>query len=155
MLNKSKWFYVLLIALISIGCHQVSTTVPAFSNGNQVNNSSMVRAGNEFNLGVNQVANLAGENLIVRFVGIESDSRCPTGSRCFWQGQVKATVSIGQNGEDLGEFTLIKGVGQSSSAIAPIAGYEIQLLDVSPYPRQNSQLDVADYVVTLTISPKS
>ena len=88
-------------------------------------------------------------------MGIESDSRCPTGSRCFWQGQVKATVSIEQNGENLGEFTVIKAVGQSSLAIAPIAGYEIKLLDVSPYPRQNSKPDVADYVVTLTISPKS
>lgn len=155
MLKKSKLFYVLLIALISIGCHQVSTTVPAFSNSNRVENSSLVHGGNEFNLEVNQIANLDGENLTVQFVGIESDSRCPTGLRCFWQGQVKATVSIGQNGEDLGKFTLIKAVGQSSSAIATVAGYEIKLLDVSPYPQQNSQPDVADYVVTLTISPKS
>ena len=155
MLKKSKLFYVLLVALISIGCHQISTTVPAFSNSNRVDNSSLVRAGNEFNLGVNQVANLAGENLTVKFVSIESDSRCPTGSRCFWQGQVKATVSIGQNGENLGEFTLIKAVGQSSLAIAAVAGYEIKLLDVSPYPQQNRKPDVADYVVTLTISPKS
>lgn len=155
MLTKSKLFYVLLVALISIGCHQVSTTVPAFSNSNRVDNSSMVRVGNEFDLGVNQVANFDSENLIVKFVGIESDSRCPTGSRCFWQGQVKATVSMEQSGENLGEFTLIKAVGQSSLAIATVAGYEIKLLDVSPYPRQNSKPDVADYVVTLTISPKS
>ena len=134
MLKKSKLFYILLITLISIGCHQVSTTVPAFSNSNRVENSSVVSPGNEFNLGVNQVANLAGESLTIKFVGIESDSRCPTGSRCFWQGQVKASITIEQNGEDLGGFTLIKGVGQSSSAIATVAGYKIKLLDVNPYP---------------------
>ena len=155
MLKKSKLFYILLITLISIGCHQVSTTVPAFSNSNRVENSSVVSPGNEFNLGVNQVANLAGESLTIKFVGIESDSRCPTGSRCFWQGQVKASITIEQNGEDLGGFTLIKAVGQSYSAIATVAGYEIKLLDVNPYPRQNSKPDVADYVVTLTIDPKS
>ena len=155
MLTKSKLFYVLLITLISIGCHQVSTTVPAFSNSNRVDNSSVVSPGNEFNLGVNQIVSLAGENLTVKFVGIESDSRCPRGSQCFWPGQVKASITIEQNGEDLGGFTLIKAVGQSYSAIATVAGYEIKLLDVNPYPRQNSKPDVADYVVTLTIDPKS
>lgn len=153
MWKKSKWFYVIMAAFLTIGCHQIAT-IPVFSNDNTPGNHPSVAVDREFKLKVDEVANLPQENLAIKFLRVEQDSRCPQGVQCFWPGQVKIAVSLVQDGEDLGEFILTKRPGQPDAAVFNANGYEFKLLKVNPYPQKNSKPDFADYLITLTVKPQ-
>lgn len=64
-----------------------------------------------------------------------SDSRCPKGVVCIWQGMAVATFNYRQ-GDQSGRFrlsTLVHNPIQMPNDTV-IAGYKIQLVNVFPYP---------------------
>lgn len=154
MWNKSKWFYVIMAALLTIGCHQIATTIPVFSNDNPPGKSPSVAVDREFKLKIDEVANFSQENLSIKFLRVEQDSRCPQGVQCFWQGQVKVALSFVQDGESLDEFILTKTPGQPDAAVFSSNGYDIKLLEANPYPQKNSRSDFANYVINLKVTPQ-
>lgn len=153
MWNKSKWFYVIMAAFLTIGCHQIAT-IPVFSNDNPSGNPPSVAIDKEFKLKVDEIANFPKKNLSIKFLRVEQDSRCPQGVQCFWQGQVKVALSFIQDGESLDEFILTKNPGQPDAAVFSSNGYDIKLLEANPYPQKNSKSDFANYVITLTVKPQ-
>ena len=153
MWNKSKWFYVIMAAFLTIGCHQIAT-IPVFSNDNPPGNPTSVAVDREFKLKVDEVVNFPKKNLAIKFLRVEQDSRCPQGVQCFWPGQVKVALSLMQNEENLDEFILTKIPGQPDAAVFSSNGYEIKLLEANPYPQKDSKSNFANYVINLKINPQ-
>lgn len=71
-----------------------------------------------------------------------NDSRCPTGLVYVWKGDVTAAFTLTKN-KKIRRFSLhINDKFQNDTLID---GITIKLLDISPYPTANQQIDSADY----------
>jgi hypothetical protein len=92
-----------------------------------------------------QSALFDAENLEVKFVGIDSDSRCPSDVACVWAGEVVVRLTVRKDGRT-------KELAIKSNASLPVEGWVVAVLDVLP-PRSSSQrIAPADYRVTLKVT---
>jgi hypothetical protein len=96
------------------------------------------------------------ENLLIRFQNV-TESRCPVGVQCFWEGQAEA------------EFLLIKpylGRGIAKPIVRPSVipgsdefqrladdalGYRLFLLELNPFPNVDHPTDIHDYIAILRV----
>ena len=81
-----------------------------------------------------------------------SDSRCPLGVQCVWEGQVAATVEVSRDelAPQVVELVLRSGLDAGAKAVA---GHRLRLLNVEPYPREGVTPERREYVATLEIEP--
>ena len=88
------------------------------------------------------------ENLEVKFVGIDSDSRCPSDVACVWAGEVivRLTVRKDRRTKELS----IKG-----NENLPVDGFVVSVLEVLPPPKSTQRIAPADYRVTLKVAQQS
>jgi hypothetical protein len=78
-----------------------------------------------------------------------SDSRCPTGVTCIWQGEAKVSVQTNSlSGSSTGNFVLSTYNNLSDTIEST---WSVKLLDVSPYPVYQQPTDSNKYVVRLVI----
>lgn len=128
---------------------------------NQVQADVNANLDTPFLLKQNQTAFLASENLMIRFLDIQSDSRCPIDVQCIWAGEAEARLGL-QLATDAGstglftEMLLVKGAGDDASVkvfkASKDASYSIKLIRVDPYPRSNTTKESRDYTITLSVS---
>ncbi len=121
--------------------------------------------GQEVTLDFGEQVVLVDGSLSLTFERVVDDSRCPTEVNCFWSGMVVVAVEAEANGHPaqtllLGGSTDSSGgamravPAQQAQPTASIAGYEVQLLAVTPYPAQvSSQSSAADYRIILRLLP--
>ncbi len=98
----------------------------------------------------------AGESIYVEhhamwlgFTGIVSESRCPLGVLCFWEGDAAVSVWAGNTPDDRREFVLHTHHGFPWQA--QYGSNRISLLLVEPYPVIEHGTDPSQYRVTLSI----
>ena len=92
-----------------------------------------------------QSAVFDAENLAVKFVGIDTDSRCPSDVACVWAGEVVVRLSVRKDSRT-------KELSIKATQSLPVDGYSVTVLDVLP-PRPSSQrIAPADYRVTLKVA---
>lgn len=102
--------------------------------------------GREYSLEVNKLYTSVDGQYSLKISEV-SDSRCPKGVQCIWQGEV--TVK--------GEWTVIgsKSPFEIHSVIAQSNkqpdGYTIQIVDAKPYPKYGTQSKPEDLIVTLLV----
>jgi hypothetical protein len=48
----------------------------------------------QFSLSLGQSIMIAGENLVIKFVEVISDGRCPKGAICIWPGEANCLTEI-------------------------------------------------------------
>jgi hypothetical protein len=108
------------------------------------------------------------DGLLLQLLALE-DSRCPLGVQCIWEGQVVATLDVARNDptesqnadepeksangavhSETVELLLRAGRDQRSEAVA---GYELLLTSVEPYPKDGVTTERAGHVVTIEIKP--
>jgi len=85
-------------------------------------------------------------NLSLTFDSVLSESRCPIGVVCCWQGNVAVKLTL-KNGTVEFPFTL-------DSYFLPdttVGGYDFHFLDATPYPDINIPIDVSEYRVELVM----
>ena len=151
MLKTQKLLSIILVGLLIIGCHRL-TTIPTRQNPNQSLNSIPVNLDSQFGLKPDQVALIASENIKIKFLKVEEDSRCPSEVQCVWQGQVKVLVNVVKDEREFGNLNLISRVGEEDLAVKTFDGYSIKLIEVAPYPKKTQRLEISDYLVTLVVS---
>lgn len=105
----------------------------------------------EFQLGQDEIASFASENIWIRFVDVKEDSRCPADVLCVWQGRVSVAVNVIKGEQDIGDFTLTLGESDSL-ALQTFDGYYIRLLRVEPYPFSSHEIQPSEYISTLLVS---
>lgn len=90
----------------------------------------------------------AKSNLIVKFVSLIEDSRCPEGANCVWAGNAKIKIEAGKSGK--------KETFEVNTTLGPKAatynGYVIELVSLMPVPRENIRINRNGYVATFAVS---
>ncbi|MEM4369044.1 MAG: hypothetical protein QXU88_01820 [Candidatus Woesearchaeota archaeon] len=162
---------ILVIALSSYFLHQ-KTKVTNFDEcikaGNQIIETfprqcvfngkrfveGIIRAALEtsFHLKFNNTA-LIDDNIRVKFLRIDEDSRCPSDVLCPWEGQATIVVNIIKDNKNLGNFPLTIRAGGGENLSAKVFDeLSIRLIKLEPYPRTDKKITPSDYVATLIVS---
>jgi hypothetical protein len=104
----------------------------------------------KFELPVGGSARIASTDLTVVFEEVESDSRCPTGVTCVWEGDGVVHLCLGASPQTATSLRL--HTRESASQKARHAGLVIQLVELRPYPAGDVPVDSATYRVRLVVS---
>lgn len=106
--------------------------------------------GTPFDLAAGASVEVGDEGLVIGFDGILSDSRCPIGAVCVWEGDAEAALWIDAPDRPREEFVLHTSPMFMQSHDAGCA--VIHLLTVLPVPVVDGPpIDPADYVVQLLV----
>ncbi len=92
-----------------------------------------------------QSALFDAEDLEVKFVGIDSDSRCPTDVTCVWAGEVIVRLTLSKDGRT-------KELGIKATQSMAVEGFAVTVLDVLPVRTTSQPIAPADYRVTLKVT---
>ena len=126
---------VLLVAMLA-----VAASVP----------SAQIPIGKEFDLAVGDSVAVGPERLTVGFEKIASDSRCPIGVLCIWEGD--AAAEMWADLPDLGREDFVVHSNHGFDYAIRYGGYVIELKRVSPYPEYGVPNDPKAYVITVAVS---
>ena len=108
--------------------------------------------GQEVNLQLGQTVSIEGEPLKVKFVEIVSDSRCPNGAICIWEGEVVCMIEITYS-ETMYEKTVIQSGGTQSPAKDVFQEYTFTY-NVLPYPELDRDTKTSEYHLRLVVNKK-
>ena len=122
----------------------------AFADSNTLRGSAT-----QFQLKVNQSFLLESGGIKIKFLNVTSDSRCPSGVTCIWQGEVVVLVNILKNNQDGGNFNLTSNTGQKDTTVQIAKGYFLHVVNVEPYPLSGKKISVSDYLATFLITQSS
>ncbi len=105
--------------------------------------------GKEGSFQVNQLYTSADGQYTLKITEI-SDSRCPDGGQCIWQGEVTVIGELTENNK--------KSTYEIHSVVSTQTkqpdGYTIKIVDAKPYPQVGTEPKPEDLVVTLLIQKK-
>jgi hypothetical protein len=87
-------------------------------------------------------------NLAVKFVAIESDSRCPSDVACVWAGEVVVKLAVRKDRRT--QELAVKG-----NQNLPVDGFVVSVLEVLPPPKSTQRIAPADYRVTLKVAQQT
>jgi hypothetical protein len=82
-----------------------------------------------------------------------SDSRCPEGAVCVWEGEVGVLLGARRGDQDLGTVALTRRHPGDERAQMRIANRLIQLVEVTPYPVVDQEIGRAEYLAILAVTP--
>ena len=104
--------------------------------------------GEEFDLKHGTVRQVSGTTVSLQFQGIDSDSRCPTGAVCKWEGNAEVLLQVSSE-----ELT---GVYSLNTTLDPKViehnGYLVELISVSPYPVSGKEIADKDYTIRIYVT---
>jgi hypothetical protein len=115
--------------------------------------ASEVNLDQEFSLSLGQSIMIAGEGLVIKFIEVISDGRCPRGAICIWPGEANCLTEITTRLESI-YLKVLTQPGPSKTSKTSFANYEITF-DLRPYPEVGKAVDKKDYHLRLVISKKS
>jgi hypothetical protein len=120
--------------------------VTSLSYGCRGNITAML--GEEFTLPVGKTVEINSESLVIKFVDVTADSRCPTGVECFWAGEAKCQLLIkSQQSETSVTFT------QSGAGPAQVVFQQYTYsFTLQPYPVAGTDIADADYYLIMTVT---
>ncbi len=73
----------------------------------------------------------AYRNLVVKFVSVPEDSRCPKGAACVWAGNAKVKLEVRKG---RGAWKTVELNTNAGATSAVVEGFEIKLVGLDPYP---------------------
>jgi hypothetical protein len=130
---------ILLVAFVVSGCEE----------HNEVINPGTISFPISVNLRAGESIRLPQIGLIARFDSVTSDSRCPLGVDCFWQGDGATRLSVLRDMDQAVTCTLHTTL---SPRLIVVGDVVIQLKELQPYPRQPGIIPQGAYLVALDIN---
>jgi hypothetical protein len=106
--------------------------------------------GESFTLAVGETATLEAVRTSVRFLVVSEDSRCPSRAQCVWAGDGAVVLEIAPLDGDAAEHMLHTNPESGPSAMV-LAGYELTLLGLDPYPETPGDIASDKYRATLAL----
>jgi hypothetical protein len=85
-------------------------------------------------------------SLTIKFVSVAGDSRCPAGVVCVWMGNAEVILDVSKN--EIRLNTLL------DPTEAVVGDYNIQLLDVTPYPKAGIEYMPESYRIKIVVNKK-
>jgi hypothetical protein len=105
-----------------------------------------------FVLPIGHTARLQESNLILTFLAMLEDSRCPSQVDCVWSGQARITIRVQQGELEPTSFELNTLYSAKQDTVT-YAGYTIQLTQLDPYPDDpNVSIPPEAYQATFVIT---
>jgi hypothetical protein len=98
-------------------------------------------------LGVGHAVRVDG-NLLVRFLGVPADSRCPARVLCVWVGDAAVALTISAGTGPSQPDTLHTALDPKT---LERGGYTVTLLEVTPYPELGGAIPANAYQVRLRV----
>ena len=83
--------------------------------------------------------------IVVQFVGITSDSRCPRDVTCMWAGEVKVQLSVRNAQQPPTRHEILEGEH------AVTGDYRLTVVRVRPEPVTSAKISPEDYRATLKL----
>jgi hypothetical protein len=89
------------------------------------------------------------------FKGIASDSRCPQGVTCIWEGEVTAIVSLYKDAKLVQDKTLVFSMKNAEdnkkwfATYLPAKKKKVKSLQVFPYPINGVKINSKDYYIKI------
>ncbi len=110
-------------------------------------------------LGAKEYASGAAGFHRILFDSVLTDSRCPTGALCVWEGMAAARFRILPTVKDTVSITLnIRGYTMRADTARHLPldtlGYRFTLLQLDPYPSIGVTIHPGDYAATIRITHK-
>jgi hypothetical protein len=108
--------------------------------------------GQEFTLPVGKTASIEDESLSIKFVEVISDSRCPEGVECIWEGEAECHLRVSVAGSPADMVIVQPGGG------ADAKDYFIQykfVFRLEPYPQEGQQIAPSEYTLIMTVTKQS
>jgi hypothetical protein len=112
--------------------------------------AKIVSLGDSFSLAVGQSASIDGEDLVIKFIDIIADSRCPSGVECIWQGEVACLVEIIHSGTGQQKVLTYPGLTQELSK-AQFGSCQFTF-SVEPYPEAGKEIKKSEYRLNLLVT---
>jgi hypothetical protein len=106
------------------------------------------REGQTFRLSPGGMARVGRAGVLISFVGITADSRCPIDVVCVWEGDAAARVNVTVGRMAWTPFDL--HTSQEPRTIQ-FQDRTITLVSVEPSARSNERIDPARYIITLRV----
>ncbi len=140
--DSNKYFYLILVVVL--GLFISLSLFLRFYDG------SAMKPRGEIEISLNDTVLVKDTDLEIKLLKV-NDSRCPARVTCVWKGQVSVTFNVIRGEAILGRFTLSTAEGDDSLFLN---GYDIKLLDVSPYPQEAGSINQSDYHVRMIVSKR-
>jgi len=151
-MNCERHRFLTGIASLALCCLVVFASSGVLgANPHSSNAIDSVRLGREFKLKAERQVTVKGTKLRIRFVTVESDSRCPSDVTCVWAGNAAVRLQLGSG---RGSKTVTLNTSKSPSFVGETEyqGYKVKLVELSPYPRSDRKIGPRDYAATLLVS---
>jgi hypothetical protein len=103
-----------------------------------------------FPLSVGQSTVVDGAALEIGFQAVTSDSRCPKGEVCIWEGDATVCIWVQPAAGTKQEFVL--HTSSKGPSVTDFGDWSIRLVALDPYPITGRSILQADYVVTLQVT---
>lgn len=103
----------------------------------------------EVQLNFGQAIRLTNPDVVLRFVAVPDDSRCPINAVCVWIGD--ARIALTASGAVERSFELHFPTEQVGARKVTLAAYEIEAAALEPAPVAGESRNPNDYRVTLKI----
>jgi hypothetical protein len=107
----------------------------------------------EVTLRPGEVTAVASTPLRVGFTRVAADSRCPATALCIQSGDalVVFSVAVGDGGAAEIHLRTVGGT-TGQDVVAEVAGYELSIAGLQPYPQTTTPIPSTDYRVTVSIA---
>lgn len=138
MIKKKLWLISFLIVSL------VGSTTQTFG-------QRRVKLQREFDVKAGREVIVKEAGLKIKFDALLEDSRCPEGVDCVWAGNGKISVTL-KKGRMRGATFDLNTMTEPKSITHQ--GYEITLVKLAPYPKNNVESKKEDYVATLIVKRK-
>jgi hypothetical protein len=95
-----------------------------------------------------QQKSAAKGEVIIKFVSVTEDSRCPTDTNCIWAGNAKVQVKIANRQGGSKMAVMNTTVGPKGDQFN---GWAVYLTSLTPEPKSGKKMDQRSYVATFEI----
>lgn len=143
---------IILAFVAAASCSSPKSTAESTS-ANQTETITQIQDG-AMTLALGEVAQLG--DLFLEFKAVLEDSRCPTGTECFWQGRAKLLVETSEDGMTAHQNEIIFGKlknGESENHTFYNNGnISITAIAINPYPTKDSGTTNLPYELVLEVA---
>jgi heat shock protein HslJ len=109
----------------------------------------MANLGQEVELKIGQTVSIEEEQIKVKFAEVVTDSRCPNGATCIWQGEVTCILDITYLDYKYRKTIIQPGLTQEPSRDV-FEEYSITY-NVQPYPELDKDIKTSEYRLQIVI----
>ncbi len=111
---------------------------------------NLVQPDGTFTLQVGDRAKVSNGDLVVHFVAVPQDSRCPVDAVCVWAGDAVVRLDLTSSG-----WTRQRDL-HTNSSVGSVSvehdGHVVELIDLTPAPRAGQAIGQGDYTARLRIT---